>query len=144
MNCQSSEFPKLMRKSHGDVLGCYSLQPKLILPRSRSTCWIVTLIISPRFKSTPAGIFDLCSKPAFFTPRSIKAPNSTTFCTVPCSSMPTTRSFSVRTSFLRNGLGRSSRGSRPGWTNCLNMSTSVGTPILRTLPDPQPSSFHLA
>ena len=59
---------------------------------------------------------------------STKAPKSTTFRTVPVSSMPGFKSFISSTSVRRMGLGSSSRGSRPGFMSSAVTSRRVGTP----------------
>src|SRR5262249_10597038 len=53
-------------------------------------------------------------------------PKSTTLSTVPFRSMPGCKSSSRNTPFLKIGLGRSSRGSRPGRVKASAMSQNVG------------------
>ncbi len=70
----------------------------------------------------------MCTRPLSCRPMSTKAPKSTTLSTDPSSSIPTSRSSSFRTPFLKNGFGRSSRGSRPGRLSCSTMSASSSRP----------------
>ena len=73
------------------------------------------------------------TRPLSCMPMSTKQPKSTTFSTVPVSSMPGARSSSLMMPRLKTGAGRSSRGSRPGRANCARMSLSVSTPTSNSL-----------
>ena len=70
----------------------------------------------------------MCTRPESFSPMSTNAPKSTTFRTVPLSSMPGVRSSIFKMPFLKIGLGKSSRGSRSGRPRPSMMSRSVNSP----------------
>ncbi len=73
------------------------------------------------------------TRPLSCMPMSTNAPKSTTFNTVPVNSMPWLRSSSFNTPFLKIGVGRSSRGSRPGRPSWAKMSFSVSVPAPSSL-----------
>ena len=70
----------------------------------------------------------MCTSPESLRPMSTNAPKSTTFKTVPLSSMPAVKSSIFKIPFLKIGLGRSSRGSRSGRPSASMMSRSVNSP----------------
>ena len=63
---------------------------------------------------------------------STKAPKSMTFLTVPVNTMPSVKSSSFNTSFLRIGFGMSSLGSLPGFVSSSMMSDKVISPMSRS------------
>ena len=69
-----------------------------------------------------------CNRPLVFKPKSMKAPKSTTLCTVPFTTVPTLISSRLTTCLRVRGAGKSSRGSRPGLARAAMISRTVGIP----------------
>ena len=67
-------------------------------------------------------------RPLVFRPISTKTPKSTTFWTVPLTTLPISKSLSFATFLRVSGAGASSRGSRPGRARASRISVTVGRP----------------
>ena len=106
-----------------------------ILFLARSTSRTFTSTISPTLTASRgclikrSVIWEICTRPSWWTPISTKTPKSITFRTVPLRIMPGFRSFMSSTSLRRMGAGMSSLGSLAGFSSSLRMSVRVISPI---------------